>query len=65
MSAKGPNEEEPYQVDEAQYLNANKSYTFKPNPNLPSHYTPTLRNHESFSYGGEAQEGPRLGHNYH
>ena len=51
----GPVEEEPYQVEEAQYLNANKSYTFKPNPNLPTHYTPALRNHENFSYGGGSQ----------
>ena len=51
-SAEGHVEEEPYQVEEAQYLNANRSYTFKPNPNLPTHYTPTPRNHESFSYGG-------------
>ena len=58
-------EEEPYQVEEAQYLNANKSYTFKPNPNFPTHYSPTLRNHENFSYGGGAQHGPRHGQNYH
>ena len=64
-SAKGPIEEEPYQVEEAQYLNANRSYTFKPNPNLPTHYTPALRNYENFSYGGGAQQGPRLGQNYH
>ena len=32
-----------YQFEEAQYLNANKSYTFKPNLNLPTHYTPALR----------------------
>ena len=51
MSAKGLVEEEPYQVEEAEYLNANKSYTFNPNPNLPTHYTPALTNHESFSYG--------------
>ena len=50
-SAEGHVEEEPYQVEEAQYRNANRSYTFKPNPNLPTLYTPTLRNHESFSYG--------------
>ena len=43
-----------YQAEEAQYLNANRSYTFKPNLNLPTHYTPTLRNHENFSYGGGA-----------
>ena len=54
-SAEGYEEEEPYQVEEAQYLNANKSYTFKPNPNLPTHYSPALRKHESFSYGGKAQ----------
>ena len=64
-SAEGYEEEEPYQVEEAQYLNANKSYTFKPNPNLPTHYSSTLRNHESFSYGGGAQQGPRHGQNYH
>ena len=42
-----------YQVEEAQYLNANRSYNFKPNLNLPTHYTPALRNHENFSYGEE------------
>ena len=31
-SAEGPVEEEPYQVEEAHYLNVNRSYTFKPNP---------------------------------
>ena len=45
--AKGHVEEEPYQVEEAQYLNGNRSYTFKPNPNLPTHYTLALRNHEA------------------
>ena len=39
-----------YHVEEAQYLNANRSYNFKPNLNLPTHYTPALRNHENFSY---------------
>ena len=43
-----------YQVEEAQYLNANRSYTYKPNLNLPTNYTPALRNHENFSYGGGA-----------
>ena len=47
----GLSHEGPYQVEEAQYLNANRSYNFKPNLNLPIHYTPTLRNHENFSYG--------------
>ena len=64
-SAEGPAEEEPYQIEEAHYLNANRSYSFKPNPNLPTHYTPALRNHENFSYGGGAQHGPRLGQNYY
>ena len=40
--------EGPYQVEEAQFVNGNKSYNFKPNLNLPTHYTPTLRNHENF-----------------
>ena len=48
----GSTHEGSYQVEEAQYLNANRSYTFKPNLNLPTHYTSTLRNHENFSYGG-------------
>ena len=52
--------EGPYQVEEAQFLNANRSYNFKPNLNLPTHYTPALRNHGNFSYGGGAQQVPRL-----
>ena len=64
-SAEGLVKEEPYQVEEAQYLNANKSSTFKPNPNLPTHYTPALTNHENFLYGGGARQGPRPGQNYH
>ena len=56
--------EEPYQVEEAKYMNEQRSYHFKPNPNLPTHYAPALRNHENFSYGGGAQQGPRLGQNY-
>ena len=51
--------EGPYQVEKAQYLNANRSYNFKPNLKLLTHYTPTLRNHENFSYGGGAQQGQR------
>ena len=46
--------EGPYQVEEAQFVNGNRSYNFKPNLNLLTHYTPTLRNHENFSYGGGA-----------
>ena len=52
-SAEGPTEEDPYAVEEANYLNEQRSYHFKPNPNLPTHYNPALRNHENFSYGGE------------
>ena len=54
-SAEGTVEEEPYQVEETKYMIEQRSYHLKPNPNLPTHYTPTLRNHESFSYGGGAQ----------
>ena len=46
-------------------MSEERSYHFKPNPNLPTHYTPALRNHENFSYGGGAQQVPRPGHNYH
>ena len=46
---------EPYQVEEAKYMNEKRSYHFKHNPKLPTHYTPALRNHENFSYGGGAQ----------
>ena len=53
-----------YQVEEAHYLNTNISYNFKPNLNLPTHYTPTLRNHENFSYRGGAQQGQRPGQNF-
>ena len=56
--------EEPYQVKETKYMNEQRSYHFKPNPNLPTHYTPALRNHESFSYGGGVQQGSRPGQNY-
>ena len=52
-----------YQVKQAQYLNANRSFTFKPNLNLPTHYTPALRSHENFSYRGGAQQGQRSGRN--
>ena len=58
-SAEGPTEEDPYHVEEAKYMNEQRSYLFKPNPNLPTHYNPTLRNHENLSYGGGASQGPR------
>ena len=63
-SVKGLAEEDPYQVEEAKYLNEQRSYHFKPNLNLPTHYNPELRNHENFSYGGGAIQGPRHGQNY-
>ena len=60
----GLSHEGPYQVKEGQYLNGNKSYNFKPNNNLPTHYNPALRNHENLSYGGGMQQGPRPVQNY-
>ena len=63
-NAKGRAEEGSYAVEEANYLNEHRAYHFKPNPNLPTHYTPALRNHENFSYGGGAQHVPRHGQNF-
>ena len=51
--------EDSYAVEEANYLNEQRTYHFQPNPNLPTHYNPALRNHENFSYGGGALHGPR------
>ena len=34
-SVEEPIDEDPYQVEEAKYLNEQRSYHFKPNPNLP------------------------------
>ena len=58
-----PTEEDSYGGEEVKYVNEPRSYHFKPNPNLPTHYNPALRNHENFSYGGEALQGPRHGQN--
>ena len=63
-SAEGPTEEDPYSVKEAKYLNEQRSYHFKPNRNLPTHYNPALRNHENFSYGGGMSQGQRQGKNF-
>ena len=63
-SVEGLAEEDPYQVEEAKYLNEQRSYHFKLNLNLATHYNPALRNHENFSYGGGAIQGPRHGQNY-
>ena len=51
-SVEGLVEEEPYQVKETKYMKEKRSYHFKTNPNLPTHYTLVLRNYENFSYGG-------------
>ena len=63
-NAEGRVAEGSYVVEEANYLNEQRAYHFKPNPNLPTHYTPALRNHENFSYGGGAQQVPRHGQNF-
>ena len=51
IADEGLSHEGPYQVEEAQLLTGKISYNFKPDNNLPTHYTPALRNHEKFSYG--------------
>ena len=56
--------EGPYQVEEAHYLNATRSYIFKPNLNLPTHYTLALGNHENFTYCGGACQGQRPWKNF-
>ena len=58
-----PTKEDPYGAKEVKYVNEPRNYHFKPNPNLPTHYNPALRNHENFSYGGGALQGPRHGQN--
>ena len=63
-NAEGRAEEGSYAMEEANYLNEHRAYHFKPNSNLPTHYTPALRNHENFSYGGGAQHVPRHGKNF-
>ena len=57
-SVEVPTTEDSYGVEEVKYVNEQRSYHFKPNPNLPTHYNPALRNHENFSYGGGALHGP-------
>ena len=46
-----------YQLEEYNYLNEGRSYHFKPNLNLPNHYTPALRYHENLSYGRGTHQG--------
>ena len=45
-SADVPTEELFYDAEEVKYLGEPRSYHFKPNPNLPAHYHPALRNYE-------------------
>ena len=63
-SVEGSANEDLYAVEEANYLNEQRSYHFKPNPNFPTHYNPALRNHENFSYGGGASQDQRQGQNF-
>ena len=63
-NAEGRAAEGSYAVEEANYLNEQRAYHFEPNPNLPTHYTTALRNHENFFYGGGAQHVPRHGQNF-
>ena len=58
-SVEGPVEEEPYQVEETKYMSEQISYHIKPNLNLPTHYTPVLKNPKNLSYGGGAQKSPK------
>ena len=53
-SAEVPIEEDSDGEEEVKYVSEQRSYHFKPNLNLPTHYNPALRNHENFSYGGGA-----------
>ena len=62
-SVEVPTKEDSYGVEEVKYVNEPRNYHFKPNPNLSTHYSPTLRNYENFSYGGGAAQGPRHGQN--
>ena len=64
VADKGLAQESPYRVEEVQYLNRNRSYNFKPNINIPTHYTPALRNHENISYGDGNHQGERSNQNY-
>ena len=65
VADQGFSREGPYQVEEVQNLNGNKSYNFKLNNNLLTHYTPALRNHKNLSYKGGMQQGPRPTQNFH
>ena len=53
------------QLEECNYLNEARSYHFKPNPNLLTHYAPALRYHENLSYGRGTHQGQGLRPNQH
>ena len=56
LTDEGLSHEGPYQVEEARFVNGNRSYHFNPNTNLLTHCTPALRNDENFSYGIGVQQ---------
>ena len=62
-SAERAAEEQFYDAEVVKYLGEQRNYHFKPNTNLQTHYHLALRNHENFSYGGGASQGPRQGQN--
>ena len=64
IADEGLSHEGPYQVEEARFVNGNRSYKFKPNTNLPTHYTLALRNHENFLYGSGVQQSQRPVQNF-
>ena len=64
IADEGLSHEGPYQVKEAQFVNGNRSYNFKPNTNLQTHYTLTWRNHENFSYGSGVKKSQRSVQNF-
>ena len=53
----GLTQDGPYHHKEIQFINGNRSDNFKPNTNLPAHYTLALRTYENFSYGPTARQG--------
>ena len=59
MTDEGVAHECPYQVEEAQFVSGNKRYNFNPKNNLPTYYTPGLRNNENFSNASGVQHGLR------
>ena len=46
-SVEVPTEEDFNGVEEVKYVNEPRNYHFKPNPNLPTHYSLAPRNHEN------------------